>query len=128
MAKTTERMREYLEALKNRHQVDIEIEVEKKVEALELNMQIRHEAFLVFKEGIKNLITVGAKNCRVYVSIEKGFLVFTTQFDSDSCDMQQLNNLLHRQDLEKRLNRMNANIDVQLHKSRSVITLEVPIQ
>lgn len=128
MAKTTDRMREYLEALKNRHQVNIEIEVEKKVEALALNMQIRHEAFLVFKEGIKNLITVGAKNCRVYVSIEKGYLVFTTQFDSDSCDMQLLNNLLHRQDLERRLNRMNANIDVQLHKSRSVITLEVPIQ
>jgi ligand-binding sensor domain-containing protein/signal transduction histidine kinase len=127
MAKTSDRMREYIDALKNRHGVNIEIAVDKKVESLELNMKLRHEASLVFKEGIKNLVTVGATDLHVYISLEKGQLLFTTQFNSEQINMQQLNNLLHRQDLEKRLKAMDATIDVQLHKSNSIITLEVPV-
>jgi ligand-binding sensor domain-containing protein/signal transduction histidine kinase len=127
MVKTTERMREYIDALKNRYGVNINMEVDKKVESLVLNMKLRHEAFLVFKEGIKNLVTVGATNCNVYISLERGYLLFTTQFDHQHCDMQQLNNLLHRQDLEKKLKDMQASIDVQVHKTNSVITLEVPV-
>ena len=127
MAKTTTRMLEYIDALKNRYGVNIDIAVDKKVEALELNMKLRHEAFLVFKEGIKNLVTLGANNCHVYISFEKGNLLFTTLFDSDKCDMQQLNNLLHRQDLERRLNMMQAAIDIALHKNTSSISLRVPV-
>jgi signal transduction histidine kinase len=127
MEKTTTRMREYIDALKNRYGVDIDIAVDKKVETLELNMKLRHEAFLVFKEGIKNLVALGARNCHVYIRSEKNNLLFTTLFESEKCDMQQLNNLLHRQDLEKRLNMMRASIEVDLHKSHSAITLRVPI-
>lgn len=126
MVKTTDRMREYIDALRNRYGVNIEMAVDKKVEALELNMRLRHEAFLLFKEGLKNLVTVGARNCHVYISLEKGNLVFTTQFETESCDMQQLNNLLHRQDLEKRLEAMQASIMIDVRKTNSVITLEVP--
>jgi signal transduction histidine kinase len=128
MVKTTDRMREYIEALQNRYGVNINLQVDKNVESLELNMKLRHEAFLVFKEGIKNLITVGAQNCHVYISFEKGKLLFTTQFDTEKCDIQQLNNLLHRQDLENRLNAMKATIDIDVHKTLSMITLEVPVQ
>ncbi len=127
MEKTTARMREYIEALKNRHGVNIDIAVDKKVETLELNMRLRHEAFLVFKEGIKNLVILGAANCHVYIRSEKNGLLFTTLFESDKCDMQQLHNLLNRQDLEKRLKQMRATIDVDLHKSHSAITLRVPV-
>ncbi|MEO6611597.1 MAG: two-component regulator propeller domain-containing protein [Chitinophagaceae bacterium] len=127
MSKTSDRMREYIDALKNRYAVNIDIAVEKKVEAMELNMKLRHEASLVFKEGIKNLVTVGARDLHVYISLEKGQLLFTTQFNSENINLQQLNNLLHRQDLEKRLKAMDATIDVQLHRSNSIITLEVPV-
>jgi len=128
MLKTTDRMREYVDALQNRYGVNLEMQVDKKVEALELNMKLRHESFLLFKEGIKNLITVGAQNCHIYISLEKGKLLFTTQFDTENCDIQKLNNLLHRQDLEKRLKGMNATIDIDIHKTLSVITLEVPVE
>ncbi|MEO7923405.1 MAG: two-component regulator propeller domain-containing protein [Chitinophagaceae bacterium] len=127
MSKTSERMREYIDALKNRYGVNIDINVDKKVESMALNMKLRHEASLVFKEGIKNLVTVGAGDLHVYISLEKGKLLFTTQFNSENINMQQLNNLLHRQDLERRLKAMQGNIDVQLHKTSSVITLEVPV-
>lgn len=128
MKKTNERMREYVEALRNRHGVNMDIAVDKKVETLELNMKLRHDAFLVFKEGIKNLVTVGADNCHIYIRSEKGVLLFTTLFDSTHCDMQQLNNLLHRQDLERRLDMMGAEIEIDLHRNHSAITLRVPVK
>lgn len=127
MTKTTERMGEYIDALKNRYGVNIDIAVDKKVETLELNMKLRHDAFLMFKEGIKNLVTLGADNCHVYIKSEKGELLFTTLFDSDKCNMQQLHNLLNRQDLENRLKAMKAVLDLDLHKNHSAISLRVPV-
>jgi hypothetical protein len=41
--------------------------------------------------------------------------------------MQQLNNLIRRRDLEKRLQSLGAKIDVQLHKSRSMFLLQLPL-
>ena len=127
MKKTVERMKEFVEALKNRHGVNIDILVDKNVESLQLNMKLRYEAFLVFKEGIKNLVSTGASNCQVYVGLEKSKLLFTTQFDNDCCNLQELNNLLHRQDLEQRLESMNARITIQIHKKNSVISLQIPV-
>lgn len=128
MTRTTDRMREYIDALKNRHGVNIEIAVDKSVEALQLNMKLRHDAFLLFKEGLKHLIMAGAQNLIVFISLDKNKLQFTTQFESGQCDMQQLNNLLHQQDLEKKLDLMEAGIIIQLNESRSSIILEVPVK
>ena len=127
MEKTTDRMREYIDALKNRYGVNIDIAVDHKVETLPLNMKMRHDAFLVFKEGLKNLVTLGAENLHVYIKSDRSDLLFITLFDSEHCDMQQLNNLLHRQDLERRLSMIQASIEVDLHKSHSAITMRVPV-
>ena|SRR5689334_5251613 len=127
MAKTTERMREYIDALQTRYGASISMEVDKKVESLELNMKLRHDAFLWFKEGIKNLVTVGARTMHVFMSYEKNYLIFMAQFETEGCDMKQLNNLLHRQDLENKLRTMNATIDISVQKTSSTITLEIPV-
>jgi hypothetical protein len=127
MEKTTDRMREYIDALKNRYGVNIDIAMDQKVEMLPLNMKLRHDSFLVFKEGIKNLVTLGAENLHIYIKSEKNDLLFITLFDSEHCDMLQLNNLLHRQDLEQRLKILGAGIEVDLHKNHSAITMRVPV-
>lgn len=127
MKRTVERMKEYVEALRNRHGVNIDILVDKNVESLQLNMKLRYEAFLVFKEGIKNLVTTGATNCQVYIGLEKSKLLFTTQFDNESCNLQELNNLLHRRDLEERLESMDARISIQIHKTNSLISMQIPV-
>ncbi|MEJ8816882.1 ligand-binding sensor domain-containing protein [Lacibacter sp. H407] len=127
MQKTIERMKEYLDALRNRHQVEIEIVFEKNVELLELNMKLRHEAFLLFKDAINSLVQAGAKKCQIHLGIEKSKLQFTMQIENDCCDMQQLNNLLQRQDMEIRLAAIKAKLDVQVHKSSSVFILQVPV-
>lgn len=125
--KTVDRMREYVDALRNRHDANIDLLVDKKVSLLPLNMGLRHTSFLLFKDGIKNIISIGAKNLKVHLGAEKNILQFTIQFDNEDCDMQQLNNLLHRQDLEKKLQSIKAEIGIQVHKTSSVISLQIPV-
>jgi ligand-binding sensor domain-containing protein/signal transduction histidine kinase len=128
MERTVERMKEYIDSLKNRHGVEIDLLVDKKVEKLELNMKLRHEAFVMFKDGIKNLVDAGTKFCQIHIGFENSRMIFTVQFDNDDCNMQQLHNLLQRQDMEKRLNAIGATLKVEVHKSSSLIVLQIPVE
>lgn len=127
MKKTVERMQEYIDALNSRHSANIEMIVEEKVNALKLNMQFRHEAFILFKESISVLVKACASNCKIHVGLEKGSLIYTLQFNNDRCEMQELNNLLQSRDLGKRMNAIQATLSVNVHKSNSVLILKVPV-
>jgi signal transduction histidine kinase len=70
MERTVERMKEYIDALKNRYGVEIDLLVDKKIEKFELNMKLRHEAFLMFKEGIKSLVDAGTKYAQIHIGLE----------------------------------------------------------
>jgi hypothetical protein len=91
-------------------------------------MKLRHDAFLLFKDGIKTVVQAGTRNCRVHIGCEKGTLLYTMQFSNRGCDMQQLNNLFNSQDMEKRIESINAHLNVQVHKSSSTFELELPIK
>jgi len=127
MEKTISRIKEFTDALTQRHGTAIDLLIDKKVEGLQLDMKMRHEAFLLFKEGLRSLVDAGTKLCIVHVTLEKGKLLFTIEFENAGCDMQQLNNLLHRRDMEARLHALKAKLDVQVHKSRSVFLLQLPL-
>lgn len=127
MDKTINRIKEYTDSLMHRHGVLIELLIDKKVERLELNMKLRHEAFLLFKEGLQSLVMAGTKLCIVHLTAERARLLFTIEFENEGCDMRQLNNLLHRRDMEARLHALGAKLNVQVHKSRSVFSLQLPL-
>ena len=127
MEKTINRIKEFTEALMQRHSVVIELLIDKKVERLELNMKLRHEAFLLFKEGLRSLVEAGTTLCIVHLTSDKAKLLFTIEFDNEGCDMQKLNNLLQRRDMEARINNLGAKLNVQLHKSKSVFLLQLPM-
>lgn len=127
MDKTISRIKEYADALMQRHGVLIELLIDKKVERMQLNMKMRHEAFLLFKEGLRSLVSAGTKLCVVHLTAERGRLLFTIEFENDGCDMQKLNNLLHRRDMEARIHALKGKLNVQVHKSRSVFSLVLPL-
>ena len=126
MPKTVERMKEYTDALKNRHSTQIDMLVDKKVERLELNMKHRLESFLLFKELINTIVQSGAQNSRIHIGLEKTNIICTIQFDNNGSDMQQLGSALQRPDLDKRLKEINARLKTQLDKSHSVAVLKIP--
>ncbi len=127
MEKTILRMKEYIDALNNRHATDIEMHTDKKVCSLSLNMKLRHESFLLFKDAIASLVQAGARKCRLHLGLEKNKLLFTIQLNNEGCDLQQLTHMLQRKDMEKRVRSINATFDVQVHKSSSILELIVPI-
>lgn len=128
MQKTIERMREFTDALKNRHKTQVDLLIDKKIEKLELNMKLRHEAFLLFKEIIQPVIQGGAQNCRIYISLEKLNIVYTIQFDNADTDMQQLSNMLQRDEMKAKQQEINATLHLQLYKNYSVIVLKIPVE
>jgi ligand-binding sensor domain-containing protein len=127
MDKTIVRIKEFVDALMQRSGAVIELLIDKRVERLQLNMKLRHEAFLLFKEGLRSLVDAGTSYCIVHMTAERGRLLFTIEFENESCNMQKLNNLLQRHDMEERIDALNAKLDVQLHKSRSVFMLQLPL-
>ena len=127
MKKTVDRMKEYIDSLKNRHNVKIDLTVEEKIENLSLNMKLRHESFQLFKLAIKGLVDIGAGNCQLYMGFDKPNLLFSIQFDTTDCDMQQLNNMLQRPDMKQRLEAIKGTLSIEVHKSNSVFLIEVPV-
>ena len=127
MQKTVERMQEYIDALNSQQNSNIEMLVDEKVKRLRSDMQFRHEAYLLFKESIDGLAKAGAADCRIYAGLDKNTLLFTIQCKNNNCDMQQLNNLLHSQVMQKRLDTIKATLQTDIHKSNSILTLKVPV-
>lgn len=127
MDKTINRIREYIDSLMQRYGVHIELMIDQEIEKLQLDMRLRHEAFLLFKEGIKSLVEAGTTHCLVQMDCEKNKLHFNIEFENKDCDMQQLNNLLHRHDMESRLHNLGAKLDVHVYKSRSMIQIQLPL-
>jgi signal transduction histidine kinase len=61
MSKAVDRMSEYIDALNNRHGIKIEMQADEKLNSLKPDMQLRHEAFLLFKDSIKSLVDAGVQ-------------------------------------------------------------------
>tara|TARA_R110002167_G_scaffold134051_1_gene319368 strand:- start:1296 stop:2954 length:1659 start_codon:yes stop_codon:yes gene_type:complete len=127
MEKTIARMEEYIDALNNRRSAGIAILVDKRVKSLKLDMQLRHEAFLLFKESIKELIQAGATQFKIHLTLDKSHLLYTMQFNNKDCDRQQLNQFLNRSDMVNKLFNMRAKLQVQEHKTNSVMELRIPL-
>ena len=127
MGKTVDRMREYIDALNNRHNSRIEILVDSRVKSLQLDMKFRHEAFLLFKDSILGLVNACASKCKIHLTLEKSNLIYTMLFNSKCCDIQQLNNLKYRQELVKRAEATSTAINLQVLGNNSILELKIPI-
>lgn len=127
MQKTVLRMKEYIEAMNNRHDTHIEVWVDEKVNALKPDMRFRHEAFTLFRESIGGLLKAGVCEGKIHVSPEKNQLLYTIQFSNKGCDMQQLANLLQSQDLGKRMDAIGATMQTDIHKSTSSLLIRLPV-
>jgi len=122
------RFREYTDALKNRNDVQIDLLVDKKVEALQLNMKLRKDIFWLFKGGITNVIKSGGVNNKIHISYDKPVLIYTLEFDTSKMDMDQLNNLRLRKELSDKLDDLGAWLDFKEHSMTAVFVLKIPIR
>jgi len=92
-----------------------------------LNMRLRHDVFILMKEGIRSVVQAGTKNIRVHIGLQKDSLLYTIDIDNEGCDMQQLTNQLQHSDLEKRLAAIGATLNSYMHQQTSIFELNVPV-
>jgi ligand-binding sensor domain-containing protein len=127
MEKTISRLKEYIDALKNRHGVQIDLLVDEKVKLLQLNMKQRKDVYWFFKGGITTATRSGGKNSLIHITYEKSSILYTVEFDTTQADMLQLNNLLQRQELAQKLTAANAKLEVKELKTKTIFLLTIPV-
>jgi len=127
MHKTIERVKEDIDNLRNSKNVQINLLVDEKVEQLNLNMKMRQHVFWFFKTGINNIVKTGATVCNIHIALEKAHLLYIIEFDNTQADMQQLRNMLQRQELEKKLAEVNGTISLREQQTMTMIKLSIPV-
>jgi len=75
MEKTILRMSEFIDALRNRHEAEIEMHVDEKVKDLKLEMKLRHGFFFIFKTALRCMVQYsGAKQTLINIDLQKNGL------------------------------------------------------
>lgn len=128
MEYTILRMQEFIDALSNRHEVHISLLVDEKIKKLKLNMQFRHDVFILFRESLRTIIAARVSDVKVHIAHERNNIVFTVESVNQLSDLQQLNNSLQSTELEQRIRSVKATLNTEVHKNTIVLILTVPVQ
>jgi ligand-binding sensor domain-containing protein len=128
MQKTVERMQEFIEGLNKEYNTDIQMAVDKKIATLKLDMQFRHEVFLLFKALVSSLQKAGAADCKLHVGTDRNSLLYSVEFNNSHCDLQHLNRLSESQDMQHRLAASGAALQTTMHASHCSIAVKIPLR
>ncbi len=128
MAKTIDRMREYADGFEKTYGLVIELQVEPRIEKLELDMKTRHELFIIFKNALNCLKqTFNAQGANITIDLEKSKLSLKLQAKRLHADMHAMNNCIFLSDIHTRAEKLNALLDIQNDKRRTSVILQVPV-
>lgn len=127
MSKFLWRTREYTEALSNAHKTDISITIDERVKSLNLNMKLRLEFFLIYKEALHTVVHLGGGSAtNINIEMLKGDLCFTLHDDTavlKETDERIANAL---RNIEQRAAQLKAKLDIQTMRNGVTMTLLVP--
>ncbi|NII26852.1 hypothetical protein HB364_17310 [Pseudoflavitalea sp. X16] len=128
MEKSLLRMREYIDALKNRYAASIDLTVDKKVTAVKLDMKKRLEFFILFKESLRAIIQhAEGKETLINLGLSGNKLLLTIQDATahPAINTPELEKLI--KDLHGRSAFINAETEVQRDRNGMAIILLVPM-
>ncbi len=127
MDKTILRMKEFVEALQNRHGTGLQMVVDNDVRSINIEMATRHELFLVFKEILRDmvlrtpqgqfLINIDLVKSRLYLKIH----------DTSPDAAASVNNM-NMAGMKKRVGAIGAELDIQPGKTGVAVILLLPVK
>jgi ligand-binding sensor domain-containing protein/PKD repeat protein len=129
MEKSLLRMMEFADALRNRYDVHIEIALDKKVRSLKLDMNTRHESYLIFKEALWMIVKYsGGKETFIYIDLFKNKLSMKLQDATAKLDknITEIENSI--KEINTRSGLIGADLDVQYEKNGIAVILLVPVK
>ena len=127
MEKTVARMQEFIDAQNNRLGINISMLVESKVKLLKLDMQLRHELFILFKESLRVLVNTAAVDCRIHVAMDRSHLLYSIYFNNSACDRPQLSAMLEKLQTNKYAMPLQARVELQNHGNNCTLLVKIPV-
>ncbi len=128
MEKTILRMMEFTDATKQRYGAAIELAVDKKIHSLKMDMKVRNEFFLIFKEGLRMITEYAAgRDTLINIDIFRNKLSLklqdaTARMDSKVDDIERC-----IREINNRSKLIHAEADIQYDKNGIAIILLIPV-
>lgn len=129
MEKTLLRMMEFTDALKHRHSAVIELVVDKKIRLLKLDMKVRNEFFLIFKEGLRMIVQYGGgRDTLINIDLFRNKLSLKLQDATARMDahIDEIERCI--QEINTRSEMILAEADIQYDKNGIAIILLIPVK
>ena len=128
MEKTILRMHEFTDALKNRHNADIQMQIDKNVHSLELDMKSRHEFFLLFKLALRMVVEQGhGKNVLINIDLVRPKLSLKINDAEAKLDLSSPETEHYFLEMKSRAKEINALLDILADTKGTSIILLVPV-
>lgn len=128
MEKTFDRIEEFADALQNRHQAEIILDIDEQVYKLNLDMKLRHGFFLILKSALRCMVQyAGAKKTEVNIDRLKDSLSIIMQanlpFSVNDANISKCT-----AEMKQYAANINAELDIHIGKTSSNLLLNIPVK
>lgn len=127
MEKTILRMKEFVEALKNRHGTDLQMVVDNDVRSIKIDMATRHELFLVFKEMLREMV-LRAPMGQLLINIDLIKSRLYLKIHGSGAGPEIAVNSTAMAGMKKRVAAIGAELDVETDKTGVAVILLMPVK
>lgn len=128
MEKTILRMMEFTDALKQRYSATIELTVDKKIRSLKMDMKVRNEFFLIFKEGLRMIVEyAGGRDTLINIDLFRNKLSLKLQDASARIDTKVEEIERSIKEINTRSEAIRSEADIQYDKNGIAVILLIPV-
>ena len=128
MERSLLRMREFIDALKNRYNSDIVLIADRQPARITLDMKKRHEFFLIFKEALRVVVELAeGRETLVHLDTSKNKLVLKLQDATANPFSQQAALDEAIRDIHTRTSSIRAETDIQYDQKGIDIIIQLPL-
>ncbi|HSB92515.1 MAG TPA: two-component regulator propeller domain-containing protein [Flavitalea sp.] len=128
MQKTLDRMNQHAQGLQFTHGFKFQMLIDEQVKSLKLDMNIRHEIFLIYKEAIGNVARhSSARNVVVNIDIDRSSLWMKIQDDGRGFSVAAVERSRGIKEMRKRAMHLKGDLDIQSDRLGTSILLKIPV-
>ena len=123
---TIRRMKKYAATIQSRYNLEVSFAIEEKVNEIKLNMDKRHELFLIFKEALLNTGKhAGSKFADVDISYESGKIKLKLVDDGKGFDINEVSFGRGLTDMRKKAESIQASFEImsEINTGTTVVLL-----
>jgi two-component sensor histidine kinase len=129
MQKITARMREFATGLMEAKDIDLNFEVDEKVNEVKLNMEARRDFFLIFKEAVNNVAKYSrCSKCSIHIALHQHRLLMDVQDNGVGFDVNKADSGNGLSNMQKRAEALKGRVQVQSKPGEGTqVTLNMPV-